>query len=145
MRTTEPAPRALISESRRLLGPWRVVFSSLTAATVAFGLLPPLAAVRVLGTTALGTIAAGTYGYSVLGGVMGDFLGATICMIELAIYLAIGADAAHAQLGHLLWLAFVVSLPQAYGWWVRGWKDRPVGTRIAEHVHQPENAWYGIN
>ena len=48
-------------------------------------------------------------------------------MIELAIYLAIGADAAHAQLGQLLWLAFVVSLPQAYGWWVRGWKDRPVG------------------
>ena len=66
-------------------------------------------------------------------------------MIELAIYLAIGADAAHAQLGHLLWLVFVVLLPQAYGWWVRGWKDRPVGTRIAEHVHQPENAWYGIN
>ena len=80
----------------------------------------------MLGTAALGTIVAGNYGYSVLGGVMGDFLGATICMIELAIYLAIGADTTRVQPGRLLWLACVVSLPQAYGPWARGWKDRPV-------------------
>ena len=41
----------------------------------------------------LGTIAAGAYGQSILGGVMGDFLGATICVLELSIYLALAADA----------------------------------------------------
>ena len=74
-------------ESRRLLGPWRVVFSSLSAAAVAFAILPPAAATRTLATSAVGTVVAGAYGNSVLGGVMGDFLGASICMIELAIYL----------------------------------------------------------
>ena len=65
--------------------------------------------------TAVGTIVAGAYGQSVLGGVMGDFLGATICVLELVIYLALAADASRIDTSAFLRLAVVVSLPQIYG------------------------------
>ena len=52
---------------------------------------------------------------AVLGGVMGDFLGATICVLELAIYLALAADASRFDASAFLRLAVVVSLPQIYG------------------------------
>ena len=136
------------ADSRRLLGPWRVIGAivsarvkikiygafvlnrrvdlqehpthclickQVSAMIIAFGLLPVDAALRVLAATAVGTIAAGTYGQSVLGGVMGDFLGATICVLELAIYLAITADASRFDAIAFLRLAVVVSLPQIYG------------------------------
>ena len=86
-----------------------------SATIIAFGLLPVEAAMRVLAATAVGTIVAGAYGQSVLGGVMGDFLGATICVLELAIYLALGADESRADASAFLRLAVVVSLPQIYG------------------------------
>ena len=63
----------------------------------------------------MGTIAAGAYGQSVLGGVMGDFLGATICVLELAIYLALAADASRFDASAVLRLALVASFPQIYG------------------------------
>ena len=140
-------------DSRRLLGPWRVlgaivsacvkikfygafvlnrrvdvqaieqaphlthwlICTQVSAMIIAFGLLPVEAAMRVLAATAVGTIAAGAYGQSVLGGVMGDFLGATICVLELAIYLALSADASRFDASAVLRLAVVVSLPQIYG------------------------------
>ena len=46
---------------------------------------------------------------------MGDFLGATICGLELAIYLALSADASRFDASAFLRLAVVVSLPQIYG------------------------------
>ena len=82
---------------------------------IAFGLFPVDAALRVLGAVAVGTVAAGAYGQSVLGGVMGDFLGATICVLELTIYLALTADASRVDVGAFLRLAVVVLLPQIYG------------------------------
>ena len=103
------------ADSRRLLGPWRVLGAIVSATIIAFGLLPVEAAMRVLAATAVGTIAAGAYGQSVLGGVMGDFLGATICVLELAIYLALAADASRFDASAFLRLAVVVSLPQIYG------------------------------
>jgi len=102
-------------DSRRLLGPWRVLGAIVSATIIAFGLLPVEAAMRVLAATAVGTIAAGAYGESVLGGVMGDFLGATICVMELSIYLALAADASRFDASAFLRLAVVVSLPQVYG------------------------------
>jgi hypothetical protein len=86
-----------------------------SATSIAFGLLPVEAAMRVLAATAVGTIAAGAYGQSVLGGVMGDFLGATICVLEVGIYLALAADASRFDTGAFFRLAVVVSLPQIYG------------------------------
>ena len=91
-----------------------------SAKIIAFGLLPVEAAMRVLAATAVGTIVAGAYGQSILGGVMGDFLGATICVLELSIYLALAADASRADVGAFMRLAVVVSLPQVYGRLDRG-------------------------
>ena len=119
-------------ESRRLLGLPRVLLSCCLATAIACGVYGADsggAAPRVLATTALGTLIAGEYGRSVLGGVMGDFLGATICMLELAIYLAIsanvqtfGAEDARA----LGWLGIVLSAPQIYGAY-RRWYERRNG------------------
>ena len=106
-------------DCKRLLGPWRVLLAFATAASFAYGLLAPFEAQRVLAVTAVGTLVAGQYGQSVLGGVMGDFLGATICMLELAIYLALAADWQPEDLMNLTRLVVVVSLPQIYGWWTR--------------------------
>ena len=75
---------------------------------------------RVLAATAVGTIVAGAYGQSVLGGVMGDFLGATICVLELSIYLALAADASRINTSAFMRLAVVVSLPLIYGRLDRG-------------------------
>ena len=91
---------------------------------IAFGLLPVEAAMRVLAATAVGTIVAGAYGQSVLSGVMGDFLGATICVLELAIYLALAADASRFDASAFLRLALVVSLPQVYGRLDRGGSEK---------------------
>ena len=92
-----------------------LICTQVSAMIIAFGLLPVDAALRVLGAVAVGTVAAGAYGQSVLGGVMGDFLGATICVLELAIYLALAADASRFDASAFLRLAVVVSLPQIYG------------------------------
>ena len=93
--------------------------SALTAAALAFCLLPPDAAIRVLLVCGVGTVIAGLYGRSVLGGVMGDFLGATICMLELAVYLAIAADDGRADAKAIARLGMVLAAPQLYGAWRR--------------------------
>ena len=72
-------------DSRRLLGFKRVIGAIVVGALLAYGLLPSQEATCAVCTTAVGTVLAGLYGKSVLGGVMGDFLGATICVLELAI------------------------------------------------------------
>ena len=111
-------------ESRTLLGLRRVALALATAATAAFGVLAPEPAVRALLAAAVGTVVAGEYGRSVLGGVMGDFLGATICVLELVVYLAIAADDARADPSAIRWLALVVSMPQVYGKWRRWYEAR---------------------
>ena len=103
------------------------------ACALAFALLSTEHAQIALGTTAIGTLIAGAYGNSVLGGVMGDFLGASICMIELAIYLALSVEPAAIEArggwaqaqSAFTWLAIVVSLPQIHGA-IRRYLDPPV-------------------
>lgn len=61
---------------------------------------------------------------------MGDFLGATVCMAELAIYLVLSADVARlgavatergwgAALFPFVWVSLIVSAPQIYGSYIR--------------------------
>jgi cobalamin synthase len=66
-----------------LLGLPRVFVSIASAVILACAVLPLHEACRVLMTTMTATYLAGVYGKSVLGGVMGDFLGATICIAEV--------------------------------------------------------------
>jgi hypothetical protein len=96
-----------------------VLLAILTAIAIAYGVLPPDAAGRVVAVVGVGTFAAGQYGQSVIGGVMGDFLGATICILEVAIYLAICAEAERADVSALSRLLVVLTLPQVYGAWRR--------------------------
>ena len=56
---------------------------------------------------------------------MGDFLGATICILEVAIYLAICAETDRANPSALLRLAIVLMLPQLYGAWRRKFDAGP--------------------
>lgn len=118
-------------ESRRLLGFPRVVFALASAAAFSFLVAPAKEAMVIVVVGWSATIVAGAYGNSVLGGVMGDFLGATICMTELAIYLVLGADvprlvasAAEVGWGAALSPAFrllaLVAAPQVYAHLVRG-------------------------
>lgn len=99
-------------DSRRLLGLPRVLFAMASAAAVSYTLLPPEVAHRVLIVGGVGTYLAGHYGKSVLGGVMGDFLGATICVLEVAVHLAISMDLGRADSKAMAWLVCVVSAPQ---------------------------------
>ena len=117
-------------ESRRLLGVKRVVLALATAGALAFGILPADAAWRALSVAAVGTVVAGEYGRSILGGVMGDFLGATICLLELATYLAISADVRRADVRAIGWMVGVLSLPYVYGCW-RRWYERRMGLQTA--------------
>jgi adenosylcobinamide-GDP ribazoletransferase len=79
--------------SRELLTLPRLVFALGTAVGVALAVLGPCArAAAVLLAAAASTAFAGWYGRSVIGGVMGDFLGATICATELVIYAVLSAD-----------------------------------------------------
>eukprot|EP00931_Biecheleriopsis_adriatica_P096653 TRINITY_DN70307_c0_g1_i1.p1 TRINITY_DN70307_c0_g1~~TRINITY_DN70307_c0_g1_i1.p1 ORF type:complete len:386 (+),score=68.46 TRINITY_DN70307_c0_g1_i1:103-1260(+) len=122
-------------ESRRLLGIPRVVFSLVSSAAVAFAILPCILAARVIAMNWMVTLLAGMYGNSVLGGVMGDFLGATICMAELATYFALAADvssfAASAEVAGwetatpFLRLVALVAAPQVYAHLIRGPLDLP--------------------
>merc|ERR1712216_627913 len=111
--------------SQRLLGMPRVFFALGSAAVVSFMVLPADKAAGVVAVGLATTVLAGNYGNSVLGGVMGDFLGATICMTELAIYLALSADIPRllasaevigwpATLRPLLQLIALVAAPQMY-------------------------------
>jgi len=100
-------------DSKRLLGLPRVLFAMASAAAIALLLLPPAAAHRVLIVGGVGSYLAGHYGNSVLGGVMGDFLGATICILEVAVHLAVSMDLGRADTRAIAWLAAVVSAPQA--------------------------------
>ena len=103
-------------DCRRLLGVKRVAFALASTAGCAYGLLAPAAAARVLAVAAVGTALAGLYRRSALGGVMGDFLGAPICILELAVYSTIAAeDGARADRSALARLTVVLSLPQAHG------------------------------
>ncbi|CAK0790466.1 unnamed protein product [Prorocentrum cordatum] len=118
------------AESRRLLGLPRTAFAVVSATAVAFVLQPPGHAARAVAAGCGVTVAAGMYGNSVLGGVMGDFLGATICMAELAVYFALTANLEGlaaaglagwpAAAGPWFRLAALVAAPQAYAHLVRG-------------------------
>lgn len=92
--------------SRELLTFVRVLAALSSAVLVALAAYGATArAAAVLLVAAAGTCFAGHYGNAVLGGVMGDFLGATICMLELAIYMTLSADTDRLTL-----------LAQEHGW-----------------------------
>lgn len=92
--------------SRDLLSPGRVVFAVASAAAIAIAVLGTSARVLAIGLMLLLAICfAAFYGNSIIGGVMGDYLGATICLTELAIYAVLAAD-----------LSYVEDVAARHGW-----------------------------
>lgn len=76
-------------QAKYLVSRERVLFALMTSLVVASCLYGPTIAVTLLLVVLLFAEACGSYGTHVLGGVMGDFLGATICVTELVILTSI--------------------------------------------------------
>lgn len=112
--------------SQDLLSFSRVLAATLSAVAVTVVLYGPsiLSAVTLIVLTC-SIIFASAYARRVLGGVMGDYLGATICLVELTTYCILAADISRLQgvadqsgwdtaLQPLVMLAVAIFIP--YGW-----------------------------
>jgi adenosylcobinamide-GDP ribazoletransferase len=82
---------AWFGRSRDLLTPLRVFLSSASGFCIAVVIVGVQGALVAGGVTVGAVLVAGAYGQAMLGGVQGDFLGGTICMCEVAIYLVFAA------------------------------------------------------
>lgn len=80
------------AQSQRLLTMPRVLLATASTVAIPFWLLPQEKALLALGTVLATTALAAQYGNYVLGGVVGDFLGATIQATEVLVYLMLTAD-----------------------------------------------------
>jgi len=85
------------ANAKHILGPARVVFAVFSAEIVFFCLYGWVRAAQCAVLLAVAVAAAGTYGTAIIGGVMGDFLGATICLVELCVYLLLSANFSDAE------------------------------------------------
>ena len=79
-----PTRYCRFAQSRRLLTPPRLAFATLSAAGALVAALPPAQALAAGAAVLVVTVLAGYYSNLVLGGVVGDYLGATIQVAELA-------------------------------------------------------------
>jgi hypothetical protein len=95
---------AWFGRSRDLLSPLRVFLSCASALSIAACVVGPEGAAIGGAVTAFVMLFAGLYGQATLGGVQGDFLGATICLCELALYFVFAACAASLPAGQSLHL-----------------------------------------
>ena len=111
-----PRPARRFAASRRLLTVPRLAFATASTGAVQVATLPPAQAAASAACVLAITVASGYYGTAVIGGVVGDYLGATIAISEVAVYLVIAADwqAAAAQWQPLALLAAVAALPVIY-------------------------------
>lgn len=119
LQDAEDAKRGLynwFATSRRLLTPPRLAFATAGTAGVLLAALPAAQAAAVAATVLLATLLSGYYGNLVLGGIVGDYLGATIAVTELAIYLVLAADwqGAAARWQPLAVVAAAAALPVLY-------------------------------
>ncbi|KXZ55222.1 hypothetical protein GPECTOR_3g364 [Gonium pectorale] len=114
-----------MAASTRLLTPPRIALGTLIALAAPAVALGAVRAAAVAATVGAVTVAAGVYGHAVIGGVVGDFLGATIAVCETLSYCVLAAD--WGRLGSmegawpLLVLAAVAALPMIYSRRVVDW------------------------
>lgn len=91
----EDAKRGLynwFAQSRVLLSPARLLISTVTAGLVPMLVLRAKQALLVYAVTITVALASGMYAKAIINGVVGDYLGATTQVTELAVYLALLAD-----------------------------------------------------
>jgi adenosylcobinamide-GDP ribazoletransferase len=80
------------AQSQKLLTIPRLILGTLITVCIAVGALGPDLALVLFFTTIVMTISAGYYANYVLGGVVGDYLGATICVTETILYMVMLVD-----------------------------------------------------
>lgn len=85
------------ADSKKLLTIPRLLLGTACTVAVPYYLLPQDQALLVLGTVVGTTVMAAHYGNFILGGVVGDFLGATIQVTEVLVYLMLTANLEAAQ------------------------------------------------
>jgi adenosylcobinamide-GDP ribazoletransferase len=85
------------ADSQRLLTLPRLCLGTLVTILVPVLLLPVEQAMSVFLVVVLVTLGASYYGNLIIGGVIGDYLGATIQVCELCVYLLLSADLKQAQ------------------------------------------------
>lgn len=88
----EDAKRGLynwFAQSQRLLTPPRLILGTVTAVVVPWVTLGLTQALWIYATVVVVTLLAGYYANAVLGGVVGDYLGATIQIAELGCYMVL--------------------------------------------------------
>jgi cobalamin synthase len=76
--------------ARKHLGLFQLSIAVLTSITVGCGMLGVTRGITAFLTIACLAMLAGRYCASILGGVVGDFLGATVCVSELVVYIMAG-------------------------------------------------------
>lgn len=96
------------AQSQRLLTAPRLLFSTGTFVLVPLLVLGPAKAAIVCATVLLVTVSAGYYATAIIGGVVGDYLGATIQVCETLIYLALLADWSVLSMGSAAWRPLLV-------------------------------------
>jgi len=104
------------AQSQRLLTPPRLIIGTVSAVAVPWIVLEPHQACIIYFSIGMVTIVAAYYGNAIIGGVVGDYLGATIQVAELACYLALSADwkVLNERWEPLAVLALVAALPVLY-------------------------------
>lgn len=86
------------AQSQRLLTPTRLALATAFTIAAAFALLPALQALVALLLCAAVSVAAQLYGTAMIGGVVGDYLGASIAIAEVLLYLLLVADFSQVRL-----------------------------------------------
>jgi cobalamin synthase len=82
----------VMARSQALVTPLRCLVGTLTSAGVAAAVLGPQAAAAAGAAAVAVSVAAVYYCRAIINGVVGDYIGATICVVEVAVYLVLGAD-----------------------------------------------------
>ena len=81
-----------LGRCRDILNLRRVFFAIATSLCVSAGLLGVARTVICAASVAMVVIGAGIHGQHMLGGIMGDYMGATTCVAEIAVYAILAAD-----------------------------------------------------
>jgi predicted secreted Zn-dependent protease len=106
------------AQCQRLLTPARLALATAFTTAVAFTCADAFTAAALLALCCAAAAVAWQYSHQIIGGVVGDFLGATIAVVEILVYMALAVDweraAESGAAGKCVVLGAVATLPVMY-------------------------------